>query len=166
MKSARILTGLAIAALSASVAVASPMGKGEGRMDQRLDFEQIDADKDGKITRAEVEAAAAARFAAMDTDGDGAVSAEEMAATAATHAGERAREQHARMLQWRDANGDDKLTAEEMDNSRMLRMFERMDKDGDGVISREEADAMRDRMARHQGKGDSHGRHGKGRGQD
>lgn len=170
MSRAIILTGVAIAAVSAGVAMASPMGKGDGRMGQRMNFEQMDSDNDGRVTRAEVEAAAAARFAAMDTDGDGAISADEMAAAAAAGAEARARDQHARMLQWRDSDGDGKLSAAEMGTDRVARMFERMDADGDGAISKDEAERMQSRMQRHAdraNRGEGHGRmQGKGHGQD
>lgn len=42
-------------------------------------IEQLDANGDGAITRAEVDAAAAARFAEADADGNGFLSAEELA---------------------------------------------------------------------------------------
>ncbi|MDP4034191.1 MAG: EF-hand domain-containing protein [Pseudorhodobacter sp.] len=80
------LVALAIA-LTAGVALADRgdrmggmggMGGPMGGAGFEMDFAAIDADKDGKITQAEIDAFRAARTAAIDTDGDGKLSAAEM----------------------------------------------------------------------------------------
>jgi len=55
------------------------------------------------------------------------------------------------MIERHDADGDGKLSMEEMRADRQHGMFERFDADGDGVISREEFDAMQTRRGQHRG---------------
>ncbi len=80
-------------------------------------FDAIDSNKDGKLSKEELQAQhqamrekhrerADARFKAADKDGDGALSQQEADAAA--------REQAARMFERLDANKDGKLTQEEM----------------------------------------------------
>ncbi|SDN42940.1 EF hand [Lutimaribacter pacificus] len=159
MKPAVLIPALSALIVAGTVAGASPMG-GMGReQGPRFDFEALDTDGDGKLTRAEIEASPKERFAETDTDGDGALSAEEMSAAAQARAAERAAERHARLLAWRDADGDGKLSFDEMGGARMLRMLERADADGDGAVSKEEMAQMRDKMRKHHfGKRDRHGR--------
>ena len=67
---------VAVAGLTgASAALAKP---GMGAHGARVSFEELDADGNGEVTQAEVEAHRAARFAATDTDGDGKLSAAEI----------------------------------------------------------------------------------------
>ena len=70
-------------------------------------FEQMDANKDGKVTAEELTAQAAARFAVADTNGDGSLSLEEMKAGAQAMHSER-------LLKRFDANNDGALSAEEL----------------------------------------------------
>lgn len=148
------------------------MGQGMG-MPPMFDFATLDADKDGKITKAEMEAAKAARFAAMDSNSDGKVSAEEMTAAREKMRAERQATMMTRMIAKFDTDGDGMLSATEMPTPpNGDAMFDRIDTDKDGAISQAEADAakqmMQERMAERGGKG-GHGKggHGKdGRGRD
>lgn len=132
-----------------------------------LNFDEIDADKDGKITLAEMEAFRAARFAAADTDKDGALSAEELLAMHAAERAAREAQRGANMIAKFDANADGKLSADELPQpGNATNMFDRVDTDKDGAISKAEADAAKDAMKDHRGKG-RHGKgHGKGHGMD
>ena len=165
MKPVILIPALSALIVAGSLAGASPMGgmdRGDG---PRFDFDTLDTDGDGQLTRAELQASAKARFDKADTDGDGALSAEEMAAAAQARAAERAADRHARMLQWRDGDGDGKLSFEEMGGTRMLRMLERADRDGDGAVSKQEMAQMRDRMRSHGKRGahqDKRGAHHRG----
>lgn len=120
-----------------------------------FDFDAIDADGNGEITQAEIDAAQAARFAAADTDSDGSLSVEELSVAMENWRSERAARASERILSRLDENEDGSLSAEELaGGDRSARMFERLDKDDSGTISAEEAEAMKDRRRG--------GRHGKG----
>ncbi len=150
-RTATIVTGALIATMGlASIAVAHE-GRGmRGGMEQM--FEEVDANGDGLITAAEIEAAREARFAEMDSNGDGFVTAEEIAAFADDRRGKRA----ARMIERLDANDDGKLSAEEMATRGPGRMLERLDANGDGALSKEELAEARKMRGGH-GKGPRHG---------
>jgi Ca2+-binding EF-hand superfamily protein len=142
------------------------MDHGGPRDGMFLNFDEIDADKDGKITAAELEAHRAARFAAADANKDGSLSAEELVAM---HEAARAERQLARstdMIARFDANGDGLLSADEMPQPGEGKgMFDRIDTDKDGAISKAEADAAKEQMREGRGHGKGHGKgHGHGMG--
>ncbi len=144
--------GLTAAALAVVAVPLAAIAKGEGRHGPRASFEQLDADGNGALTRAEMAAFARIRFDAVDADGNGLVSAEEIAA----HAGKRAGKRAERMLERRDANSDGSLSFDELrpDEDRIAKRFERVDTDEDGAISKAEFDAAHDaRKARRGGGG-------------
>lgn len=115
------IASLALAALLAASGAALAQG-GEG-------LRRMDANQDGKLTRAEAQAARAKLFETVDANRDGAVTPEEAQA-----ARERARmERQQRAMARLDANKDGRISRDEFVRSEM-RMFERMDPDGDGVI--------------------------------
>lgn len=145
---AAVLSGLVIAAGAAS----ADNQRGEG---ERPDFATLDLNGDGALSLEELQAQRDARFAEIDTDGDGGISAEEMIA----HAGQRAEDRAARMIERLDENGDGVLQMDEMPDrgaDRAERMFDRIDENEDGVISAEEFEAAKERM------GDRRGDRGKG----
>lgn len=153
------LVALAIA-LTAGAALADRGDRMGGMMGGPMaggfDFAAIDADKDGKITQAEVTAWRAAQAAALDADGDGLISAEELAAMHIRAATTRANEQSAHMIEQLDTDGDGKLSAAELATRPMAatmsdRMFERLDTDKDGAISEAEMTAAKDRMTERRG---------------
>ena len=133
--------GLFLAGVMAGSVPASPGDRtGHGA---RIDFEQIDADGDGHITRDEMQAHRTAMLAAADADGDGKLSLAEVQA----RVGESARAE--RMMRRFDADGDGLLSSDELPGeARALQRFERIDADGDGVVSRAEFDAMKDRSGK------------------
>lgn len=156
--------------------VAEARGWGEDRMGgmpQMLPgFAEMDTDKDGKVTRAEIDAIRAERQKAMDPDGDGFITAAEMKAHAADQAKARAEAMVDRMFARLDADKDGRLSAAEALSGPMAggrgvdRMFDRVDRDNDGAISLAEYDAAAERMAegrRGHGEGRGHGK-GEGRG--
>jgi len=176
MKRTTLIAGVAVASLlgAAGMAVAHGKKMGPGGMHGMrggpvMNFEEIDTDGDGKLTQAEMEAHAKARFTAADTDGNGKLSADEMKAAAEKRAEER-RAQRAermvtRMLERMDADKDGELSFEEMpgQKSQADTMFGRLDADGDGAISKDEMDKARERFSEHRGKGFGKG-HGMGHG--
>ncbi|MEP2717672.1 EF-hand domain-containing protein [Pseudophaeobacter sp.] len=125
-------------ALAATTAMAKP---GCGSHGPKMQFEELDTDGNGEISKAEMEAHKAARFSATDTDGDGMISADEMLAKMQ----ERAAKRVEKMINRMDKDGDGMLSAEEMANrGRHGDMFGRMDSDGNGAISKEEFDQARE----------------------
>ncbi|WP_300029058.1 calcium-binding protein [uncultured Roseobacter sp.] len=118
---------------------------------EAADFETLDTDGDGQITRAEADALRIAHMSEADTDGDGFLSQAEIEARGA----ERMRDRSARMIERLDADKDGKLSMEELTSSeRADRRFERADKNGDGVVSKEEFEEARANFrGRHKGKG-------------
>ncbi|EAQ47466.1 EF hand domain protein [Roseobacter sp. MED193] len=149
-------------ALAATTAMAKP---GCGGMGAKMSFEELDADGNGEVTKAEMEAHKAARFSASDGNGDGKLSAEELVAQAQKHAAKRVE----KMISHLDSDGDGMLSAEEMANrgGRHGDMFKRIDQDGNGSISKEEFEQAREhrggkRRSGHGGpSGDCGGRGGK-----
>jgi len=134
----------------------------------RPGFEQLDVNGDGTLTIAEMQAQAQARFDAIDTNGDGVISAEENQAVAVERVSARAAKQFARMLEWRDGDGDGALSAVEMSDNRAEKMFSHADSNDDGVVSAEEfqtamSQGRRGGHAPHDGHqdGERHGHSGK-----
>lgn len=147
MKHTGFITGTLIVALAVSAGAAYAKGAGKFKA---VEFEALDADGNGELSQAELDAHRAARFATADSNGDGVLSLQELQAAGHTKADERA----ARMIERFDANADGALSQDEMPGPRKQgRMFTRMDADGNGTISQEEFAQARDRMKeRHGGK--------------
>ena len=150
------------AALVASTAMAErgPDANHGGRMGAfaAFDFAAIDADKDGKITPAEIEAHRTAEITAADTDGDGFLNAEELAALQVKQMSARGGQMAERMLTRLDSDKDGKLSLAEMQARRPAdRMFDRLDADNDGALSEAEIAAAKDRMAERRGGKDRRG---------
>lgn len=122
------------------------MRGGQMLMDQ---FDLIDADKDGKITAAELAAHRQARFTAADANADGKLDADELTAFHTAQMAERMATRTGRMMQWLDANGDGALSADEMPDGPSAERLARLDADGDGAISKAEAQAAMERMGEH-----------------
>jgi Ca2+-binding EF-hand superfamily protein len=128
-----IALGLGSGALLAQTAGPKPGAKAPAR--GALFFEQMDADKDGRVTKAEFDAYRAAMFKAADKDGDGTISREEFAA----YGDGRRNAFLDRMFARLDKNGDGKITADELPQRRnLLPAFERVDRNRDGFITLDE----------------------------
>ena len=102
-------------------------------------FKMMDADGDGKVTRAEHAAGAKGMFAQCDANRDGIVTAAEMDAALSKKDGEPARGElsSAEKIKLIDGNGDGKLTVAEHEAG-TEKMFGKMDTDGDGTLSKME----------------------------
>ncbi len=179
MRKTTALTSLTLAALVAAglstavLAQEQPAPPPAGEDVPMFLFDKIDADKDGKVTQAEIDAFKAARFAEADADKDGKLSPAELVAMREKAEAERKMQGAEKMVARIDRDGDGLLSPEEMAaGPRPKSLIERMDTDGDGAVSKAEAEAaqarMQDRMEDHRGgKGDGHGKgddHGKGDG--
>ncbi|WP_146344357.1 EF-hand domain-containing protein [Phaeobacter marinintestinus] len=150
MKHAGFIAGIALAAITVTAASAFAETPKPGKHGPRATFEQLDADGDGQVTQAEMEAHRAGRFTEMDTNGDGKLTADEMQA----HGQQKAKDRSAKMLEKFDKDGDGALSAEEMPKPRHGdKMFGRIDTDGSGGVSKEEFDAAKAKMKEHGRKG-------------
>jgi Ca2+-binding EF-hand superfamily protein len=92
-------------------------------------FGEMDANHDGKVTRAEADAFQKARAAEIDTNKDGKISVDEFKAFIQKQRDKRLAERLARM----DRNGDGTVTAQEFEEAGMWNIA-RFDRNGDGVI--------------------------------
>ena len=113
--------------------------KAAGRRDRG--FAMIDADKDGKITYAELEAHRKAEFDAADTNKDGALDADELSARALARFQEKLAERTQGMLDNMDNDGSGSLSPDEMGQGPGMRNFARIDADNDGFVTKEEIQA-------------------------
>ena len=138
---------------------------GFGGPGMMIDFARMDADKDGKVTLAEVTAFRANMVADADTDKDGLLSVDELAAHDVKMVQANAADRAAARVAAQDLNADGKLSVEEMLAPPMpANLFGHLDTDGDGAISQAEFDAAKALMQQG-GRGDDDGdghRHGRG----
>ncbi|NGM46349.1 histidine kinase [Rhodobacter sp. SGA-6-6] len=125
-------------------------------------FDELDADKDGKVTEAEIRAWHDARFAAADADKNGTLSAEELTAMQVARMQERLAVRSQKMIEKLDGNGDGQLSQEELAQmGKRETPFQRADADGDGGVSKEEAQAAMGKAGKHGKRG-----HDRDRGHD
>ena len=159
MKRTTLITGLTAFAVLGTVAMVQAKGGNGADHAARPGFSELDADGDGKIRAAELEAMRKARFDAMDTDSNGAISVEEF-----TSARDTARQKRIeRMIERMDANSNGAIEFDELGAGREKRdgdMLGRIDTDKDGAISQEEYDTALANMTQHRGhRGGHKGRH-------
>lgn len=112
-----------------------PMGGAETRS-EILDLLRHDTDKNGSLTRAELDAGLHSEFARADADGDGRLN---LAETRAEN-DRRWRQAGTRTTPLLDWNSDGFLSEDEFSNAGRS-LFMRFDKDGDGVVTKEEIDS-------------------------
>lgn len=156
--SVSLITALVLGAGVASADAANAKGDKAGHRHGM--FQHLDANKDGKVTKAEAKTVADARFAKLDANKDGAITQEEAKkfheTMRAEHQKKRADqgddkscagkgdEKHAHrgagLFKMSDANNDGKITRAEAAKMEEKR-FARLDANKDGVITQEEAKA-------------------------
>jgi Ca2+-binding EF-hand superfamily protein len=115
-------------------------GRDRGAMLAEM-FDSMDADKDGKLTYAEMEAHRKAEFDAADTNKDGALSADELSARALARFQEKLADRTQAMLDNMDNDSSGSLSQDEMGEGPGMRNFARIDADNDGAITKEEIQA-------------------------
>ena len=136
------LLGSAALAEKGGMGMGGPGGPGEGRGAMLIElFDSVDADKDGKVTYAELEAHRKAEFDAADTNKDGALSADELSARALARFQEKLAERTQGMLDNMDNDGSGSLSPDEMGQGPGMRNFARIDADNDGFVTKEEIQA-------------------------
>lgn len=154
MRITTILTGGLLSVALAGTALAGPMGA------------RADLDKDGQLTRTELTTHLDQRFMAIDANGNGQIEAAEMEAAkqnrqakraerrearsgdaAGKRSGEKRAENRGAMRAGKrgqlDANGDGVISRDEF-GARALKRFERADANDDGVVTQEERAAMKE----------------------
>jgi hypothetical protein len=107
---------------------------GGGRAGMMPSLEMLDADKNGDVTLEEFTKVANERFASADADKDGKLTVAEVAGEIERM---RAEQMAKRMIARFDANDDGVLTAEESANAQK-KMFAMLDKNDDGKIVQSE----------------------------
>ena len=112
------------------------------------DFEDLDINNDGKVSKEEIRERREIAVQSMDLNGDEKLSADELMQQ---HT-KRAQLSVKRMIKELDSNGDGSLSFAELKKSRHIRnlsrMFDRLDKDNDGYISKDEAQRVRNLLKR------------------
>ena len=112
------------------------------------DFEDLDINNDGKVSKEEIRERREIAVQSMDLNGDKKSSAEELMQQ---HT-KRAQLSVNRMIKELDSNGDGSLSFAELKKSRHLRnlgrMFDRLDNDNDGYISKDEVQRVRKLLKR------------------
>jgi Ca2+-binding EF-hand superfamily protein len=130
---------VALAALLAGSALAGD----NPRSDAPRDEMRADKDGDGRVSRAEADAAAAERtgewFTKLDLDKDGYVTQEETRQARETRRGEM-QERFDEHFKSADANSDGQLSLDEVQTSmpRLAERFSTVDKDKNGFLSKDE----------------------------
>lgn len=146
-----ILAACAMATLTAGAAMAQPAPGGG----MRGFITQADANHDGNITRAEWDAARAARFTQEDADHNGSLSAAERPHWGGNNGGGQPPAggpppgggEHHRMMN-ADSNNDGNVSRTEYD-AQSAAMFQRLDADSNGTINAAELQAAHDHMHQH-----------------
>ena len=162
MKKTAYFAGLFLAATALTATGALAFGPGGPRGTERPSFQTLDADGDGQITLAEIEARGAAHFEGADTDGNGLLDLAELEAHTQKQAAKRA----AMMIKRFDNDGDGALSVAELPKpgKRAGKMFSHFDTDGSGGISQKEFAAASEKMKGHRmghKKGQGQGKWGK-----
>lgn len=127
---ATVVAGLALAGQSVAQRVhGGGMGMLRGFGAEQV-LREVDTDRDGRITQAEIDAAVNARFTRFDADANGRLSLAEFGALWA----DITRPAAVRAFQFLDTDGDAAVTKAEVDE-RFGRVVQRFDRNGDGALS-------------------------------
>ncbi len=148
----------------AVVAIAATATTGAANADRSrgahaLQFDELDANSDGVVTMAELEANRIARFNELDTDSDGSLSKAEIAGLVDERRSRSRKNRESvsedRMNRWidrlfdrRDSDENGSISMAELHAPRIERMMEFLDSDGDGQLTKAEFDE-RSKKRRH-----------------
>ena len=135
---------IVILALATTAALAFSSASARDHWGNKLEFSPVDANGDGQITKAELQAYSAAEFSKVDTDGNGSLSIEELTAKANESRLKRIKNRAKWMFQQLDVDGNGTVELAEMRAKRGgERMFEHLDENEDGMILHEEFDVRK-----------------------
>lgn len=155
-----VLASLAAAAVIGGAAFAVEAGyRGhDGKSGKHAEwmFERFDANRDGKITKAEIEASRKASMSKYDADKDGQLSLDEFQGLF----NEIMRHRMVRMFQKLDRDGDAKVSEAEIAR-KTDRMMGWLDRDENGEIERSEMKRPRHHDRDHDKDDDDHHEHGR-----
>jgi Ca2+-binding EF-hand superfamily protein len=120
---------------------------GGAKMIGMLDFDDLDINDDGKVSRDEIRKQRQMVVKSMDLNGDKKLSAEELMQQHIR----RSQFSVKRMIRKLDSNGDGSLSFLELKKSRpaknLSKMFDRVDEDTDGYISKDEVQRIKKNLA-------------------
>ena len=134
-------------------------------------FERLDANADGRLTKDELPEQMAEKIMQADADGDGEVTKEELEAAREKMGGRRGGQgqggpnqagrgqggpQDGAFFERLDANKDGKLTKDELPERATERIMQ-ADADGDGIVTKAEFAAAREKMGGQRGEGQGEG---------
>jgi hypothetical protein len=140
-----------VIALGISTSATAAGGASEAKLAEK--FQEMDTNKDGKISMEEHDTWTSRRFDKMDTDGNGSVSGSEMKAAhqkVADKAG-KSPEALAEKMKALDTNSDGVLSRDEHEAGARA-MFEKMDTNKDGFLTKAEVQSGFDRLKQEAGK--------------
>lgn len=150
MKNGLLITALAASILAGTTLVSAyENGNGQGKHGPRMNFDKVDANADGQLTKEELIAHRVARFMRADMNGDGMVSEAELREKLKRKMNEKMERRITKIMDRHDADGNGVLTEAEMEPPYAGRLFQRMDEDGSGSISEAEFDAGMEKWRNH-----------------
>ena len=133
-------------ALTIGTTVTAKTSEG-AKMIGMLDFEDLDINDDGKVSKDEIRKQRQVVVKSMDLNGDKKLSAEELMQQHIR----RSQFSVKRMIRKLDSNGDGSLSFVELKKSHpaknLSKLFERVDKNADGHISKDEVQRMKKNIA-------------------
>ncbi len=150
-----MIAGAAAAIAQDTTPAQKPVGApGGGRMPFMVTFDEMDANKDGKLTldefRAAQEKMADQRFGRLDKNGDGAITKDELPPFMQREGSTNGPSFFSKL----DKDGDGKISKEEFaggGKEMVEQRFKMLDKDGDGVVTKEEFEAGRPQIGGRRG---------------
>ena len=135
-----------LCALTIGVTVTAKTSEGS-KLIGMLDFEDLDINDDGKVSKDEIRKQGQMVVKSMDLNGDKKLSAEELMQQHIR----RSKFSVKRMIRKLDSNGDGSLSSLELKKSQpaknLSKMFDRVDEDTDGYISKDEVKRIKKNLA-------------------
>lgn len=132
-----------------TAALVLPVGAQAGAWGDKY-FEKADANKDGALSKEELQAARADRMQGADADKDGFITSDEMAAHHAARMEAKKDEHFTRFSEKFDTNKDGKVSTAEIE-AHESPFFDKADANSDGKLTKEELEAAKSMKHDHDG---------------